>query len=276
MGMICRMDVTGTHPRTEADQPPGWVVVALRAAGCVFAEEEAAIVVQAATDRNELAGMVRRRVAGVPLEYIVGWAEFDGLRVAVEPGVFVPRRRSELLVREAESLLRGLSAPIVVDLCCGSGGIGLAIATRVPGVELHAADIDPVAVRCARRNLTPFRGRVHHGDLYGPLPPTLLGRIDVVVGNAPYVPTEAIALMPPEARDHEPAVALDGGADGTDVLRRVIAGAPDWLAPDGLLIVEVGESQIARITRTLVRAGLEPAVVTDQDLGAIAAVGRRR
>ncbi|MYR62648.1 putative protein N(5)-glutamine methyltransferase, partial [Streptomyces sp. SID625] len=96
-------------------------------------------------------------------------------------------------------------------------------------VELHAADIDPAAVRCARRNIAPAGGRVHHGDLYAALPADLRGRVDVLAANVPYVPTGEVPLLPSEARDHEPPAALDGGADGLDVLRRVAAGAPDWL-----------------------------------------------
>jgi release factor glutamine methyltransferase len=98
--------------------------------------------------------------------------------------------------------------------------------------------------------------------------------VDVVAGNAPYVPTDAIALMPPEARDHEPTVALDGGSDGTDVLRRLIGRAADWLAPDGIVVVELGESQIPRITDALAAAGLQPAIVADDDTGGLAAIGR--
>lgn len=263
------------YPGVGAGEAPSWVVDALRAAGCVFAEDEAAILFEAASDADELVTLLRRRVDGSPLEYIVGWAGFDGLRVAVEPGVFVPRRRSELLVREAESLLRGFSAPIVVDLCCGSGGIGLAIATRVPGVELHAADLDPRAVGCARRNLAPAGGTVYQGDLFDPLPATLRDRVQVLVANAPYVPTAAIALLPPEARDHEPIGSLDGGPDGTDVLRRLIAGSPSRLARNGTVLVEVGESQIPRITAALESAGLDASVVTDDEMGAIVARGRQ-
>ena len=101
---------------------------------------------------------------------------------------------------------------------------------------MHAADIDPAAVRCARRNLGPAGGQVYQGDLYGPLPAGLRGRVDILLANVPYVPTSDVALLPPEAREHEARVALDGGPDGLDVLRRVAAGAPAWLAPGGHLL----------------------------------------
>ncbi|MEU4746430.1 putative protein N(5)-glutamine methyltransferase, partial [Actinosynnema sp. NPDC023658] len=221
--------------------PDQGVVARLRAAGCVFAEDEARVLVAAAGSPAELELLTARRVAGLPLEHVVGWAEFCGVRVAVDPGVFVPRRRTEFLVRVAVGVAR--PGAVVVDLCCGSGAVGAAVAARVAGVELHAVDVDPAAVRCARRNVGS--GRVYEGDLYEPLPRSLLGRVGVLVANAPYVPTGAIGLMPPEAREHEPLVALDGGEDGLDVQRRVIADAVRWLAPGGRLLVETGARQAA-------------------------------
>jgi len=244
----------------------------------VFAEAEAAILVEAAASPVELAELVRRRVAGLPLEHVVGWAEFAGRRVAVDEGVFVPRRRSELLVREAVAQLArpvGRGSPTVADLCCGCGAVGVAIAAAVPGTALYAGDLDPAAVRCAARNLASVGGTVTQGDLFAALPVSLRGRVDVLVANAPYVPTEAIALMPPEARDHEPIAALDGGPDGTDLLRRVIAGAPQWLAPDGLVLVEVGRSQVPAVVEALARSGLMPRIVADDEIGALVATGRR-
>lgn len=254
----------------------------LRAAGCVFAEEEAAILAEAAASPGELAELLRRRIGGLPLEHVVGWAEFAGRRIQVDPGVFVPRRRSELLVREAVAHLTGGPGPdpahpaVVADLCCGCGAIGLAIASAVPGAALVAADVDPAAVRCAARNLAAVGGSVTQGDLFAALPGRLRGRVDVLVVNAPYVPTDAIALMPPEARDHEPVGALDGGPDGTDVLRRVIAGAPDWLVPGGMVLVEAGRAQVSTVVELLRRSGLTPRVVADEDIGALVVTGRRQ
>jgi release factor glutamine methyltransferase len=246
------------------------VVDALRAAGCVFAEEEAALLREAATTPGSLAGLVARRVAGEPLEQVLGWAEFCGLRIAVEPGVFVPRRRTEFLVAQALGLV-GPGA-VVLDLCCGSGAVGLAIATTRP-VELVAADVDPVAARCARRNLASVGGQVHEGDLYEPLPAELRRRVDVLVVNAPYVPTDAIALMPPEARDHEPRTALDGGPDGVDVHRRVAAGAAGWLAPGGSLLIETSGRQAPATAAAMRRGGLRARVVTSDDEDATVVVG---
>ncbi|MBB5953554.1 release factor glutamine methyltransferase [Saccharothrix tamanrassetensis] len=244
------------------------VVARLRAAGCVFAEDEAALLVEAADTAAALAASVDRRVAGLPLEQVLGWAEFRGLRIAVEPGVFVPRTRTGFLVEQAVPLAR--AGAVVVDLCCGTGAVGAALAA-VASVELYAADVDPAAVRCARRNLDP--ARVFEGDLYAALPAALKGRVDVLVANAPYVPTAAIGTMPPEARDHEPLVALDGGRDGLDVQRRVIAEAPAWLAPGGALLVETGERQAAGTVAAFGRAGFATTVARSDDVDATVVVG---
>jgi release factor glutamine methyltransferase len=249
------------------------LVVRLRAAGCVFAEEEAALLVAEAGTAAELEALVARRVAGAPLEQVLGWVEFCGLRIRLEPGVFVPRRRTELMVAEAiRRAGRPAGRPVLVDLCCGSGAVGLAVLDRLGRGELHACDVDPVAVRCARDNLGD-RGQVHEGDLDMPLPERLHGVVDVLTANVPYVPSDEIALMPPEARDHEARVALDGGADGLAVLARVAGTASRWLAPGGCLLVEVGERQVPAATALLERGGLRAEVVRDDDLAATVLVG---
>ncbi|WP_026365973.1 methyltransferase [Promicromonospora sukumoe] len=305
------------------------LVARLRAAGCVFAEDEARILVEAATsddvtDDARLEALVAARVDGLPLEHLVGWAELDGRRWGVAPGVFVPRQRSELLVREAAARALSLAAAVgagasagalpgaasealsgaeagpvlLVDLCCGCGALGGAVAARLLAaghdVELHAADVDPVAVTCAHENLEALAaeafaaraagadraqppGRLsaqtYTGDLGAPLPAEAWGRVDVLVANAPYVPTEAIGMMPPEAREHEPHAALDGGDDGLAILRRVIDLAPALLRPGGHLLVETGEAQVGAAVGHLEAAGLVPTVLTDDDLGATALVG---
>ncbi len=281
-----RPTARGKRPSRLSEPDPG-LIARLRAAGCVFAEEEAALLAAAATGA-ELSALVSRRVAGEPLEHLLGWASFAGLRVAVTPGVFVPRRRTELLVRLAVEAIvpgspvvqdgstqpksRGLS-PLVVDLCCGSGAIGAAVAAECPGVEVYAADVDPMAVACARRNLPP--DRVFEGDLYDALPVDLAGRVDVLAVNAPYVPTDAIATMPTEARDHEPHRALDGGHDGVTLHRRVADGADRWLAPGSRLLIETGRAQSGLTVAACEAAGLVAEVVTDGDLDATAVVARR-
>ncbi|GAA2964108.1 putative protein N(5)-glutamine methyltransferase [Streptomyces enissocaesilis] len=253
---------------------PSAIVTRLRVAGCVFAEDEAELLLSTAPDPADLAAMVDRRIAGLPLEHVLGWADFCGRRVTVDPGVFVPRRRTEFLVRQAAALAPPRS--VVVDLCCGSGALGAVLAASLERTELYAADVDPAAVRCARRNVGAMGGRVYEGDLYEPLPAaTLRGRVDVLLANVPYVPTEEMELLPPEARIHEARVALDGGADGLDVLRRVTAEAARWLAPGGHLLFETSERQAPRAVETVARDGLVPRVVTSDELYATVVIGRK-
>ncbi len=283
----------------------------LRAAGSVFAEEEAALLVGeallagesvaerdamraadavlvgeaaltgeallvargGALDRVALERMVAQRVSGVPLEYVVGWALFDGIRVRVGDGVFVPRRRTELLVDAAASVTR--PGDVAVDLCCGSGAIGLALARRVPGIALNAADIDPRAVTWARVNLEPAGGRVFEGDLYAALPESLRGRIRTLVCNTPYVPTADIALLPPEARLYEPHGTLDGGDDGLDIQRRVAVDARTWLAPGGTLFVETSDAQAHESAEIMQAAGLAAQIIRSPDGDATVVSARR-
>lgn len=249
------------------------IVEQLRAAGCVFAEEEAELLTAAASDAAQLAALVDRRAAGEPLEHVVGWAEFCGLRVEVGAGAFVPRRRSEFLAGEAVALAR--PGAVVLDLCCGVGALGAAVASQVPGgVELHAADIDPAALAYARRNVAPYGGAVWEGDLYAALPDGLRGRVDVLVVNAPYVPTGEIALMPSEARVHEPLVSLDGGEDGLDVHRRIAAQALRWLAPGGHLLIETSARQAPLTASALTAGGLAVRAATSEELHATVVTGR--
>ncbi|MEV0427269.1 putative protein N(5)-glutamine methyltransferase [Micromonospora sp. NPDC050495] len=250
------------------------LVQRLRAAGCVYAEDEAELLIAAAAgSATALTDLVDSRVAGRPLEHLLGWAEFCGLRVAVTPGVFVPRGRTALLVAAAVAVAG--PAPAVLDLCCGSGAAALVLHGRLAPRWLAAADIDPAAVACARRNLDPLGVPVYQGDLFAPLPARWRGRLDLVVANAPYVPSDAVALLPPEARLHEAPVALDGGADGLAVLRRVAAGAAEWLAPGGHLVVEVSSGQAAALCAVLAGFGLVPTVRQDDDLEATAVTARR-
>ncbi|GAB1690059.1 putative protein N(5)-glutamine methyltransferase [Krasilnikovia sp. M28-CT-15] len=262
----------------------------LRAAGCVFAEDEAAVLGAAADDVTALGTLVRRRAAGEPLEQVVGFADFCGIRIRLRPNVFVPRVRSALMVRlaaeeAARASLPGHSlshraggaqgTPVVVDLCCGSGALGLAVRHRVPGADLYAADVDPVAVACARDNFGADGPRVFAGHLFDALPAGLRGRIDVLIANVPYVATRHLPLLPAEARLYEPPTALDGGADGLDVFRSVVAEAPAWLAPGGVLFSEITGAQSEAATAALRAAGLRPAVHHDPDLEATAIQGRR-
>ena len=259
----------------------------LRAEGCVFAEAEAALILEQAEavggGTAEVDRLATAREGGLPLEQVLGWAELAGVRVAVEPGVFVPRRRTELMVAEAVALGAAVPADrqpvLLLDLCCGSGAVALAVAhalrTQGVAVDVTAADLDPVAVRCAERNL-PGAARVLVSDLFEALPDDLRGRVDVLTANVPYVPTAAVPLMPREAREHEPLLSLDGGADGLAVLRRVAAAAPAWLAPGGTLLMETSERQQPAALAALERAGLDAVARSDDELGAVVVLGTRR
>ncbi len=286
---------------SAAPGPPAAIVTRLRAAGCVFAADEARLLSSAARTPDELDMMVEQRAAGLPIEQVVGWAEFCGLRIAVAPGVFVPRYRTGFLVHQAVALARqalagretaarqaaasGPAAPagpgapgraraVVVDLCCGAGAVGAALDAALDGVQLYAADIDPAAVRCARRNVGD-RAQVYEGDLYDPLPGSLRGRVDILAANVPYVPTGEISLLPPEARLHEPRVALDGGSDGLEIMRRVAAAAPQWLAPGGSMLVETSERQVPQALETIAGAGLTPRLASSEELSATVVIGTR-
>lgn len=239
----------------------------LRAAGCVFAEEEAALLLDTGSSGAALEALVARRGAGEPLETVLGWVAFAGRRLSVRPGVFVPRRRTELLARIAAA--RCTPDAVFVELCCGVGPV----AAGVEAGEVHLADLDPVALDCAQANVP--HGHAHLGDLYAALPVDLAGRIDVLAANAPYVPTGQIALMPPEARDHEQPMALDGGVDGVELHRRVAREAHRWLAPDGVLLVETSTAQADLTSAAMQAAGLATETVTDDEVGGCVVVGVR-
>lgn len=264
------------------------ITARLRSAGCVFAEQEAELLQASAEGADELARMVARRELGHPLEHVIGFAEFCGMRIAVGDGVFVPRQRTQFLADRAVGLAAEATAGaiaeqgrhrgdhlVVVDLCCGSGALGAVVGNAVMGVELHAADIDPVAVRCAARNLESLDGNVYQGDLFSALPERLAGIIDLLLVNAPYVPSAEIVFLPAEARLYEAGIALDGGADGLTVLSRVVAGAGYWLAPGGYLLMESSRRQAPQLLDRARRAGLTGAIEQNDDLAATMVIGRR-
>jgi len=243
------------------------VTAALRAVGSVWAEDEAALLVAQARTDTELEALLARRVSGEPLETVLGWVAFLDRRLAGAPGVFVPRRRTELLARTA--LSRTQPHHVVVEMCCGVAPVAAVLGDS--GADVHAADLSEPALVCAARNAPG--ARLHHGDLFGALPHELVGRVDVVVANAPYVPTDRISAMPHEARDHEPHLALDGGAEGVDVHRRLAREAPHWLAPGGVLLIETSRDQLPLTLGALRDAGLVTSEVVDDVVGGCVAVG---
>ncbi|MCW2855632.1 MAG: prmC 2 [Marmoricola sp.] len=252
---------------TSNDRTYAATVAALRAAGCVFAEEEAALVL---ADGRDLDDLLARRIAGEPLEQVLGWMDFDGIRIVLRPGVFVPRQRTVML---AEHAFERLPADgVAVDLCCGSGAIAAWLEDHAPNATIHATDIDSSAVACARVNL--IDGIVHQGDLFEGLPAELRGHVHVVVANTPYVPTDELAFLPPEARDHEPLHTLDGGPDGLALLRRIAAEAAEWLRPGGHLLIEISERQTVAAFSAFSDAGLDASYVTDESDRTTVIVGR--
>lgn len=256
------------HRRVTCDSPGvldpyAEAVAALRAAGCVYAEEEAQKLLEAPGD---LAPLLARRVAGEPLEWILGWATFAdeagaGVRVVVRPGVFVPRGRTIELALAADELVG--EAGVLLELCCGSGAIAAFLVDRHPALTVFAVDLDPAAVACARENLPT--ATVLEGDLFAPVPKSLRGQVDVLVANTPYVPSAKVALLPAEARDHEPRHTLDGGPDGLALLRRIAAQAPGWLRPGGTVLIEINETQFDAARSAFEAAGLETGARIDPD-----------
>ncbi|MGA9225867.1 MAG: putative protein N(5)-glutamine methyltransferase [Mesobacillus sp.] len=245
----------------------------LRSAGCVFAEEETQLLIAEAKSIEELLNLIEKRVSGFPLEYVLGFTKFCGIRIEIEQGVFIPRRRTEFLVQQAKVLTRPYD--VVLDLCCGSGAVGAAIATVRKKILLHSVDIDLVAVRCASTNITKIGGQVYQGDLYAALPHSLRGQVNIIVANAPYVPTDSVELLPREARLYEPKVALDGGKDGLDLHRKVAEKALCWLASGGHLLIETSEMQGAQTFEIFVKAGLITKIVRDEELNATIVIGTK-
>jgi release factor glutamine methyltransferase len=243
--------------RTRGRELHAWATRELAAAGCVSAAAEADWLLDEAADEAALRAMVARRAAGEPLQYVIGWAPFGRLRLAVGPGVFVPRPETEGLADRAATRLRAAPAPrVAVDVCAGSGAIACFLAAEVPGARVLATELDPGAQAWARGNAERFGVELLAGDLDDPLPAELAGRVDVLCANVPYVPTTAIATLPTDVRDHEPRLALDGGPDGLDVLRRLAPRTGHWLAPGGAFLCEIGEDQAEAATAVLEAAGL--------------------
>ena len=234
------------------------------------ADEEAAELVAAARDDNELVAMVARRTTGEPLAWITGTARFCGIDVAVHPGVYVPRWQSESLARRAADLLP--PAGVAVDLCTGSGAVARVLSVARPNARVVATEIDPLAVACAVHN----RVDVHQGHLFDPLPGALAGTVDVVVGVVPYVPDDTLHLLPRDVSAFEPRTALDGGPDGLGIVAEVVVSGATWLRPGGWLALEVGGDQFDATRGLFASAGYGRVdVLTDGDGDPRAVVGRR-
>ena len=232
----------------------------LEGAGCVAAAEEAEELIRVATDDRHLRDLLGRRTTGEPLAWITGTTRFCGVDVAVEPGVFVPRWQSEALAEMAATLLP--SAGRAVDLCTGSGAVGLVMRSARPGARVVATEVDAVAAGCARRNGL----EVYEGHLDRPLPEALAGRVDVMTGVLPYVPHDALGFLPRDVQAFEPRRALDGGPDGLDLVRDVVRRSPRWVASGGWLLLEVGGDQISPTAALFEASGYtDVATLVDDD-----------
>ena len=233
----------------------------LSRAGFIAAEEEAdELLARAAGDVELLDSLVARRLTGEPLAWITGRVSFCGLEIRVDPGVYVPRWQSEPLAQRAAARLPG-NGP-AIDLCTGSGSIARTLMSNHPGARVVASDLDERAVACATANGV----EVYLGDLFSPLPRALEGRIDVVVGVVPYVPTPALPRLQRDTFAFESTLAYDGGPDGTEVLRRALTGAPRFLRPGGALLLELGGEQAGSLRHDLARLGyLDVSVLVDED-----------
>lgn len=224
------------------------VVARLRAAGCVFAEDEAQILLRSSrehTQANELAleELLARRVAGEPLEHLVGWVEFSGLRLHTAPGVFVPRQRTALLAELATRSVLSRDTfgegAVFMEAFCGVGPVASIVASRATKTQIHLGDIDLRALECARRNLGST-AQIHESSCLSGLPIHLQGRVDVIAAVPPYVPETEARFLPREATEHESPHALFGGRDGMVLVRTLISEAREWLVPHGVLLIEMG------------------------------------
>ena len=202
------------------------------------------------SERAPLRDLVKRRGAREPLQHVLGTAEFHGRTFACDKRALVPRPETEQLVELALEIAKDKPAATILDIGTGSGVIALTIALELPSATLHATDLSPDALLLAAENATrhALTDRIvfHQADL---LPPDD-ARFDLIIANLPYIPAEEIASLSPEVR-HDPASALDGGADGLDLIRRLIETAPDRLAPGGALLLEIGLGQADAVNTLL-------------------------
>lgn len=227
----------------------------------MWAVDEARVLRRWAADAGQVDAWVRRRVAGEPLEHIVGRVEFGDMDLHVGPGVFVPRRRSLLLAEVAVEQV-GARGGVFVEACCGVAPIGAVVRERKPRTPVLLADVQERALDFARRNVP--RADICHGDLLAALP-RANRQIAVIAAVPPYVPDVEARLLPSEAGDHEPRRALFGGSDGLDTVRLLLAEAVDHLSRDGVVIVELHRDQTGPAGEFATSLGYGASVVAGDD-----------
>jgi len=244
-----------------APNDPEALAALLSGAGFIAAKEEANQILACAAGDVELLGrLVTRRLTGEPLAWITGNVAFCGLMIRVDPGVFVPRWQSEPLARRAVERLP--TNGTAIDLCTGAGAIAKTLITHRPGAHVVASDVDEHAVACATTNGV----EVYCGDLFAPLPRTLEGRVDVIVGIVPYVPTPELPLLQRDTFVFESPLSYDGGSDGTEILRRVLTDSPRFLRRGGTLLLELGGNQADALYDNLTRLGyVDVTVLSDEE-----------
>ena len=205
--------------------------------------------------RRRFERMVERRATGEPVQLIKGFAVFRGLEILARPGVFVPRDSTEFLAEQAIRRLRGRRDPVALDLACGGGTVGLAIADEVPQARVYGTDISAEAIRVARRNAVRLElpnATFYTGDLFGALPARLRGSVDVIALHPPYVAKRELHELPEEIRRFEPAHTLtDHSADGLGLVGRAVSESGAWLKPGGWLLIEVSPDRARSVAKVM-------------------------
>ena len=214
----------------------------------------------AGSDRREFEALIERRATGEPIPYIKGYAEFRGIELRTKPGVFVPRDSSEFLAEQAVRRLRGRKKPVHVDLATGGGTIALAVADEVPKAQVWGTDVAADAVKLARKNakMLDLTATFKRGDLFGALPKSLRGTVDVITLHPPYVPRDEIEDLPDEIRDWEPEHTLtDRSIDGMGLIHRTVEESPAWLRKGGWLLMEVSPDRAKGVKKVFRRGGFD-------------------
>ncbi len=209
-------------------------------------------------ERKEFLELIARRATGEPIPYIKGFTQFRGLELISEPGVFVPRDSSEFLAEQAVRRLRKRKAPVHVDLATGAGTIALSVANEVPKARVYGTDLSEEAVKLARRNARRLglKVRFRPGDVFGGLPRSIAGSVDVITVHPPYVAMSEVDELPDEIKDWEPVHTLtDRSQDGLGFVRRTVAEAPDWLNRKGWLLMEADPDRSRDVKRVMAKGG---------------------
>jgi len=230
--------------------------------------------------RERYLSWVARRCAGEPLPFLLGYTTFYGLDLMVKPGAFVPRSSSELTVDRAVRRARRKQAPVIVDICAGAAPIALALAHELPHADVWALDISEEGLEQGRENAKLLGVKNIHfrvSDMYSSLPAKLAGKVDIVTGHVPYVPAGELDSLPTEVREYEPLFTLtDDSQDGLTLMRRAVGEAPEWLAPDGWLLLEMSDDLPPTIVKMVRASGLEDKGVASDNDGLSVVVEARR